>query len=82
MDDSEVLSSDFPGVRSSATSMTSTASITSTASFYQKNTHPDGLIIPGTKMAIAGPLLVHFCRMDHQKSFFLLILAPFLKTDS
>ena len=43
LDDTEVLSSDFPGLRSSATSMTSTAlttsvdSMTSTASFYQRN---------------------------------------------
>ena len=43
MDDSEVLSSDFPGLRTSAASMTSTASttsmasMTSTASFHQKN---------------------------------------------
>ena len=42
LDDSEVLSSDFPGLNSSAASMTSVAStasmasMTSTASFYQK----------------------------------------------
>ena len=42
MDDFEVLSSDFPGLRTSAASMTSTASttsiasMTSTASFHQK----------------------------------------------
>ena len=42
LDDSEVLSSDFPGLKTSATSMTSTASttsvasMTSTASFHQK----------------------------------------------
>jgi hypothetical protein len=42
MDDSEVFSSDFPGLRTSAASMTSTASttsmasMTSTASFHQK----------------------------------------------
>ena len=42
MDDSEVLSSDFSGLRASAASMTSTASttsmasMTSTASFHQK----------------------------------------------
>ena len=54
LDDSEVVSSDFPGLKTSAASMTSvksTASMTSTASFYHKRiTHPDGLIIPGTKM--------------------------------
>ena len=40
MDDFELLSSDFPGLRTSAASMTSTASttsMTSTASFHQKN---------------------------------------------
>ena len=42
VDDSEVLSSDFPGLRTPVTSMTSTASttsmasMTSTASFHQK----------------------------------------------
>jgi len=39
LDDSEVLSSDFPGLKTSAATMTSvasTASITSTASFHQK----------------------------------------------
>ena len=42
MDDSEVISSDFPGLRTSAASMTSTASttsvasMTSTASFHQR----------------------------------------------
>jgi hypothetical protein len=54
--DSEVLSSDFPGLKTSAASMTLTASttsvtsMTSTASFHQKITHPDGWIIPTTKM--------------------------------
>ena len=43
LDDSEVLSSDFPGLKTSAASMTSVAStasmasMTSTASFHQKN---------------------------------------------
>ena len=43
LDDSEVLSSDFPDLRTSAASMTSTASTTSmasmtfTASFHQKH---------------------------------------------
>jgi hypothetical protein len=36
LDDSEVLSSDFPGLKTSATSMTLVASMTSTASFHQK----------------------------------------------
>ena len=48
LDDSKVLSSDFPGLRTSVASMTSTASttsmasMTSTASFHQKNTDSDG----------------------------------------
>ena len=43
LDDSEVFSSDFPGLKTSAASMTSVAStasmasMTSTASFHQKN---------------------------------------------
>ena len=63
MDDSEVLSSDFPGLRTSAASMTSTASttsmasMTSTASFHGKNADPDGWIIPGTKMTNNGSFL-------------------------
>ena len=63
LDDSEVLSSDFPDLRTSAASVTSTAStasvasMTFTASFHQKNTNPDGWIIPGTKMTNTGPFL-------------------------
>ena len=37
LDDSEVLSSDFPGLKTSAASTTSVASMTSTASFHQNN---------------------------------------------
>ena len=57
MDDSEVLSSDFPVLRTSAASMTSTASITSMASktskasFHQNFYWSDGWIIPSTQMA-------------------------------
>ena len=56
LDDSAVISSDFPGLRTFAALMSSTASttsvtsMTSTASFYQKIIHPDGWIIPTTKM--------------------------------
>ena len=63
LNDSEVPSCDFPGLKTSTASITSTpsttsmASMTSTASFYQKNTRPDGWIIPGTKMTNTGPLL-------------------------
>ena len=48
LDDSEVPSCDFPGLRTSVASMTSTAStasmssMTSTASFHQKITDSDG----------------------------------------
>ena len=37
LDDPEVLSSDFPGLKTAAPSMTSVASVASTASFHQKN---------------------------------------------
>ena len=63
MDDSKVLRSDLSGLRTSAASMTSTASttlmasMTSRASFHKKNTDPDGCIIPGTKMTNTSPFL-------------------------
>ena len=63
LDDSEVLSSDFPGPRTSAASLTSSASAASLAStaskalFHKKNPGPDGWIIPGTKITNAGPFL-------------------------
>ena len=60
LDDSKVLSYDFPVLRTSVASLTSTASMasmTSTASFHQKFTDPDGLIIPGSKMTNTGPSL-------------------------
>ena len=63
MDDSEVLSSDFPDLRISAASMASTASTTSmasiafTASFHQNIADHDSCIMPGTKMTNTGPFL-------------------------
>jgi hypothetical protein len=63
LDDSAVISSDFPGLRTFAVSMTSPASTTSvasmpsTASFHQKNTDPDGWIIPSTQMIKTMPFL-------------------------
>jgi hypothetical protein len=64
LDDSEVLSSDFPDLRISAASVISTASTTSvasmtfTVSFHQKITDPDGCwIIAGSKMTNTGPFL-------------------------
>ncbi len=67
MDVSEVLSTDFLGLETSAASLTSSASTTSLASttsiaqFYQKNLlvlmHHDGWVIPGTKNTNTGPFL-------------------------
>ena len=64
LDDSGVLISDFPGPRTSAASLTSSASAISLAStaskalFHQKKLpDPDGWIIPGTKMTNTGPFL-------------------------
>jgi hypothetical protein len=58
LDDSQVLSSDFPDLRTSAASTTSMASITFTVSFRQKKiTDPDSWIIPGTKVTNSGPFL-------------------------
>jgi len=48
LDDSEVPSCDFPGLRTSVASMTSTASMssmTSTASFHQKNTDIEMIVV-------------------------------------
>ena len=56
MDDSEVLSNGFLGLRTSAASM---ASMTSTASFHQKITDPDGWIIPSTKIIKTRPVLLN-----------------------
>ena len=60
LDDSKVISSDFPGLRTYAASMASTtsvASMTFTASFHHKNTSPDGWILPGNKITNTGPFL-------------------------
>jgi hypothetical protein len=63
LDDSAVISSDFPGLRTFATSMTSTAStasvasMTSTASIHQNITDTDGEIIPSTQMIKNSPFL-------------------------
>ena len=65
LDEFEVVSSDFPGLKTSAASMTSVAStasmasMTSTASFHQKNIDPDDLIIPSTQMTNTSPFLWH-----------------------
>ena len=55
LDDSEILSSDFAGLRTSAASLTSLASVTSMASknstslFIKELAELDGWIIPGNK---------------------------------
>ena len=80
LDDSEVLSSDFPDLRTSAASVTSTAStasvasMTFTASFHQKIL----ILMVGSSLVPKWPIQVPFCRMYHQKSKFSLILATFL----
>ena len=68
LDDSEVLSSNFPGLKTSA------ASMTSTASFHQKNYSSWGLDHPYHQNDQYQP--VPFWGMDHQKPNFSLI--PFL----
>ena len=72
MHEPEVLSSDFPGLRTYAiaASMTSTASVASmtfTALFHEK-----------ILILMVLSILVPFSGMDHQKSNFLLISEPFL----
>ena len=75
LDDSEFRISDFPGVRTSAASMTSTASTTSialltlTTSYHQKYADPDSWSFLTPKW----PILVPLCGMDHQISNFSLI---------
>ena len=82
LDDSEVPNCDFPGVRTSAASMTSTAlmasmtSMTSTAAFHQKNAHPDGWIISTTKMTNTSAFLRN--RASKIQLFSIIILIPFL----
>jgi hypothetical protein len=72
LDDSEVLISDFPGLRTSAASMTSTApttsvaSRTSIASFYQKLL----ILMIGSYLAPKRQISVHFCGMFIKNSIF------------
>ena len=77
LDDSEVLSSDFPGLITSATSLNSSASATSLATpassaLFQQRTSWSWWFTQ------KWPILVLFCGMDNQKSNFSMILAPFL----
>ena len=69
---SEVLSSDFPGLKTSAASMASTASTASMASMqwplkphFIKKITPDDDWIP---LATKSPILVFFGGMDHHKT--------------
>ena len=81
LDDSEVLNSDFPDLRTSAASVTSAASTTSVASMtFTPHSIKNKILIlmVGSSLAPKWPILVPFYRMYHQKSNFSLILAPFL----
>ena len=78
LDDSEVLSSDFPDLRASAASVTSTASMALVASVTFTAIKKILILIVGSSLAPKWPIQVPFCRMYHQKSTFSLILAPFL----
>ena len=76
LDDSEVLSSGFPGLKTSAASMTSAAStasmasMTSSASFHQKKSL---ILMIWSSLATKWPIPVPYCGMDHRKSNFSLI---------
>ena len=73
LDDSGVLSSDFPGPRTSAASLTSLASATSMASTALKALFHKKILILMVGSSLAPPkwpILAPFCGMDHQKSKF------------
>ena len=80
LDDSESLSSDLSGLRTSTASLTLSASMASKASkalFHQRTSWPpgpDSWIIPGTKMTNTGPFLWH---ESSKIQFFTDILYPF-----
>jgi hypothetical protein len=74
----------------STASTTSVASMTSIASFHQKKSDPDGLMIPGTKMTNSGPFLWNGSSKTHFFTDFLNLFCQrlsrtadvtFLKTD-
>ena len=67
LDAFEVLSSDFPVLKTSAASLASTAPLQ--PYFIKELPVHDAWIIRGTKMTNIGP----FCGMDHQKYTFSLI---------
>ena len=75
LDDSAVISSDFPDLRTFGASKTSTASTTSVASMILQLISSNKLLVlkVGTSLAPKWPIMVSFCWMDHQKSNFSLI---------
>ena len=84
LDDFEVPSCDFPGLRTSAASMTSTASrtsmasITFTASIHCQFIEKTLILMVGSFLAPKWQIMIPFCGIDHQKSNFSLKLATFL----
>ena len=80
-DDSAIISSDIPGLRTFAASLTSTASttlvasMTSTASFHHTNYWSWWF---GSSLAPKWSKPVPFYGMDHQKSYFLLMISDTL----
>ena len=73
LDDSVVI---FQALQTSAASLTSMASVTSLASTASKAIFPQKdflVLMVWSSQAPKWPILVIFCRMDHQKSNFLLI---------
>ena len=78
LDDSGVISSDFPGPRTSAASLTSSAYATSLASYSLKSPiSPKNFLILmiGSPLAPKWPILAPFCGMDLKKSNFSLLLG-------
>ena len=77
LDGSEVLSSDFSGLGTSAASLTSLASATSMPQkpyFTKELPSPDCWIVPGPKMTNTGPFLLN---EPSQIQIFTNILYPF-----
>ena len=81
LDDSEVLSSDFPGPRTSAASLTSSASAASLASTASKALfHKKKILVlmVGSSLAPKLPMRAPFCGMDPQNPIFHWHLILFL----
>ena len=80
MDDSEVLSSDFSGLRNlcSLIDLSSLCNLTGLNSLYSPISLKNFLILMiWSSMAPKWPIIVIFCGMDNQKSKFLLIHGIF-----